>query len=293
MAIVEDAKSTKSVSRTFVLVSEEEISCVRAGVVQIHVTDTGAGMTEEQMATLGKEGIQFNVNELQAGCGSGLGMFITKGIVQQHGGELEVSSRGLGRGTTFTCALPLYSVIGAASVDTPTTGEDTAFVNTSPIDCEDKAQVLREEQQLRQEEKGQVIEKEEFRPLRILVGDDVATNRKLLSRIVKNRGHIVDDACDGRVAVNKVKELQKDNVVYDTILMDYEMPVLRGPEAAKEIREIGCGSFIVGITGNLFVEEVNYFKSCGANHVLPKPVNIGKLEDLWMEHGIVSIGEKD
>jgi CheY-like chemotaxis protein len=68
--------------------------------------------------------------------------------------------------------------------------------------------------------------------------------------------------------------------------MDYEMPVLSGPEAAKEIRELGCDSFIVGITGNLLAEDVNYYLSCGANFVLPKPVDFRKLEELWFERGV-------
>lgn len=66
------------------------------------------------------------------------------------------------------------------------------------------------------------------------------------------------------------------------------MPVLRGPEAAVKIRGLGCDSYIVGITGNVLADDVRYFVSCGANAVLPKPVDIKRLEMLWNENGLTA-----
>lgn len=48
---------------------------------------------------------------------------------------------------------------------------------------------------------------------------------------------------------------------------------------------MGCDSFIVGITGNVFQEDIAYFKYCGANCILPKPLQIGRLETVWAENG--------
>lgn len=67
-------------------------------------------MTNDQLQELFQEGVQFNVNVLQAGQGSGLGLYISKGIVKQHGESLVASSDGIGLGTTFTMRLPLYEV---------------------------------------------------------------------------------------------------------------------------------------------------------------------------------------
>jgi CheY-like chemotaxis protein len=232
--------------------------------VQIKVIDTGAGLSQEQLAALFRDGVQFNVNDLQAGQGSGLGLFISKGIVKQHGGDLEVSSEGIGRGSTFTCTLPLYHVPDAPAESI------TSIISQVPVD----------------EVVAPIVETVDSLPLRILVVDDVASNRKLLSRLATKRGHSVDQAKDGREAVDRVKIALRESNRYDTILMDYEMPVLNGPEAAKEIRELGCDSFIVGITGNLLAEDVNYYLFCGANFVLPKPVDFRKLEELWFERGV-------
>jgi CheY-like chemotaxis protein len=73
---------------------------------------------------------------------------------------------------------------------------------------------------------------------------------------------------------------------YDCILMDYEMPRMDGPTSAKHIRNMGLDVFILGITGNVLPEDVEYFKSCGANDVLAKPVKLTEIECVWMECGI-------
>ena len=124
--------------------------------------------------------------------------------------------------------------------------------------------------------------------LRILVVDDVQSNRKLVARMARNRNHRVDEAQNGREAVDKVRAARKAHTPYDTILMDYEMPVLKGPEAVQEIREMGCQSLIIGITGNVLADDVSRFVACGANAVLPKPVRFQMLEKMWIEHGVIS-----
>ena len=61
---------------------------------------------------------------------------------------------------------------------------------------------------------------------------------------------------------------------------------MNGPTATREIRALGCDSYIVGVTGNVLASDVSFFVSCGANAVLPKPVDVKKLELLWIEHGV-------
>jgi signal transduction histidine kinase/CheY-like chemotaxis protein len=265
----------KSTQTTFTLNRGDEVSFSQSGFVRIAVTDSGAGMSDDQLAKVFGEFVQFNVNELQVGQGSGLGLFISKGIAEQHGGSLSVASKGLGHGTTFTLTIPLYHTPDSALPDNLKRMQrmQRLRVDTCPLDRESENNL-------------ESFSSYSGTPLRILVVDDTTMNRKLLVRLLTNKGHICHEAPDGRVAVKKVEAALHDNDPYNSILMDYEMPVMNGPTAVKEIRALGCDSFIVGVTGNLLPEDIAYFKTCGANSVLPKPLELAGLEELWMEHGV-------
>merc|ERR1740130_1619453 len=93
---------------TFKLKSQEVITCEKTGNLSFTIKDTGAGLSKPQLKKLFGSGVQFNVNELQSGKGSGLGLYIAKGIVEQHGGSLIADSEGNGLGCTFTVRLPIY-----------------------------------------------------------------------------------------------------------------------------------------------------------------------------------------
>ncbi|KAJ1418186.1 histidine kinase-like ATPase [Ochromonadaceae sp. CCMP2298] len=105
----------------------------RAGAVRITVKDDGAGLSPAQVGDICKEGVQFNANTLQAGGGSGLGLFIGKGIAEQHGGTMRVSSEGLGKGATFVIDLPLFKVEGLEEPLTPDEAEDNETRIFTPL----------------------------------------------------------------------------------------------------------------------------------------------------------------
>ena len=69
-------------------------------------------------------------------------------------------------------------------------------------------------------------------------------------------------------------------------LFELAVPVMNGPTAAMRIRALGYTGFIVGITGNLLPEDVQLFRSRGADAVLPKPFTMANLEELWAEHEV-------
>ena len=242
----------------------------QTGWIQIEVIDTGGGMTVEQLATVFESGVQFNANKNQKGGGSGLGLFIAKGIVDQHNGALSVSSEGLGKGSTFLCKLPVYCKPKERKIEN---------VPVGPRDCSITERVssswLDDHNELDQ-------------CYRILVVDDAPMNRKLLTRLLMKRGHRVDMAEDGLEAFEKVVAEMKEGRRYDTILMDFQMPVMDGPTSTQEIRMKGCDSFIVGITGNVLPQDVEHFKACGADGVLGKPFQVEELESMWIEYGVTS-----
>jgi Histidine kinase-, DNA gyrase B-, and HSP90-like ATPase/Response regulator receiver domain len=227
----EDVALRSDQTRKFALQGGEELKVKQSGYIQVSVTDTGAGMTQDQLSKLFQEGVQFNVNELQAGQGSGLGLYITKGIVEQHSGELKATSPGIGLGTTFSMTLPLYHVPDLKAINTI---DDSS--GHEPVDHS------------RPERRSSL---DSILPMSILVVDDACMNRKLLCRLLKLHGHTCTEAQDGQEAVDVVKKAKR----YDTILMDYEMPIMNGPAATRAIRALGCDSFIIGITGNVLPEE--------------------------------------
>eukprot|EP00536_Pseudo-nitzschia_multiseries_P006328 jgi/Psemu1/255303/estExt_Genewise1Plus.C_1330004 len=242
----------------------------QTGWIQLEVTDTGPGMTEEQLATVFESGVQFNANKNQKGGGSGLGLFIAKGIVDQHNGTLTVHSDGLDKGSSFLCKLPLFCKPKERGFDNiPVAPRDetiTERVSSTWLDNQNKNDLC----------------------YRILVVDDAPMNRKLLTRLLLKRGHHVDMAEDGMQAYERVKEEMKEGRRYDTILMDFQMPVMDGPTATQQIRMEGCDSFIVGITGNVLPQDVEHFKFCGADGVLGKPFQVEELESMWVEYGVTS-----
>jgi len=242
----------------------------QTGWIQLEVTDTGPGMTGEQLATVFESGVQFNVNKNQKGGGSGLGLFIAKGIVNQLNGTLTVDSDGLGKGSSFVCKLPVYckpilQMTDQISIDSRDESI-TERVSSSWLDDHTESDQC----------------------YRILVVDDAPMNRKLLTRLLLKRGHEVGMAENGLEACNKVVAAMNEGKRYDTILMDFQMPVMDGPTATQKIRSVGCDSFIVGITGNVLPQDVEHFKVCGADGVLGKPFQIEELESLWIEYGVTS-----
>jgi CheY-like chemotaxis protein len=68
---------------------------------------------------------------------------------------------------------------------------------------------------------------------------------------------------------------------------------MNGPTMAKELRAMGCNILIVGVTGNMLAEDVTYFRSCGADAVLGKPINIASLFEIWSEYGITGQSSSD
>ena len=140
-------------------------------------------------------------------------------------------------------------------------------------------------------------------PLDILVVDDSPSNRKLLAHLLTRQGHHCTQATDCVEAVEVVRqrllsathanegslsdvEEGKQQAMFDCILLDYEMPNLNGPGAAKQMRDLGCKSLILGVTGNVLKEDIDLFIKCGANGVLAKPIKMPILKDIWQVNGI-------
>ena len=264
----------------------------RAGSIRISVTDSGVGLTVSQLAQICSEGVQFNANELQAGKGSGLGLYITKGIVEQHGGTLTVASAGLDHGTTFTVELPLYGGESSGAVRNRSRSftrnlDSKVLPVASPKRYMHQAVTV--ESQSASVTAGVVGSVSVLRSVpiiterqskRILVVDDVLSNRKMLVRVLTLKGYVCEQAEDGQQAIDVYRASLASGLSFDAITMDFEMPVMNGPTATGHLRAMGCTVPIIGVTGNMLPDDIQFFKAQGATEVMGKPLNIIRIQEL-------------
>ena len=255
------------------------------GKLVIVVKDTGSGMIEEDYSRLFKEIIQFNPEVLQAGGGSGLGLWITKGIVDLHQGQISVHSEGLGCGSSFTVQLPMTRVSLDSSPTMPPSDPD---VMSSPrslyASCPSQAEIESETVIYELDVEHTVEPVMSQSVYHLLIVDDSSLNRKMLLRIFRAAGHTCEEAEDGVIAVAKVKEMMSSSAkAYSAILMDFVMPNMDGPTATKEIRSLGYTAPIYGVTGNTLNTDIEFFMESGADKVMPKPFDKGIFDATMMK----------
>lgn len=240
-----------------------------SGSITIEVQDFGPGLSEEEQRELFQEGFPLKFNQGNAQ-GSGLGLWISKGIVDQHHGKISAFSPGLSKGSSIFIELP--TVTPKVKIEPTNAIEETAkfdfkdTLNKTPSNTETK-RVLGSESSKTKNKATLVNVK------RVLVVDDTASNRKMVCRMLKREGFECVEAEDGQQCVDLMIETAPDQR-FDIILLDFEMPRLDGPGAARKLRDLGFDVIIFGVTGNVLADDVDYFINHGANAVLHKPVNM-------------------
>ena len=125
----------------------------------------------------------------------------------------------------------------------------------------------------------------------LLVVDDSRLNRKMLCKILKNEGHTTEEAEDGVIAIQKVKERMANReanctikgTTYDAILMDFIMPNMDGPTATEAICAMGYQGPIFGVTGNALDSDMEYFIKCGAVRIFSKPLDVSEFSKYMNE----------
>ena len=218
------------------------------------VRDTGIGMTEKEAANVFNEYSRFNMAANRTKEGSGLGMSITKNLVELMGGDILVKSKP-GKGSTFTVSLPQKS-IGAKEL-----GRDTA-------------EHLRQfKASMSQIKKTEIIRKE--MPYgRVLVVDDLDTNLYVARGLLSPYKLAVDTAGSGPEAIEKIK----GGHTYDIVFMDHMMPGMDGVEAARNLRGLGYKNPIVALTANAISGQAEIFLANGFDDFISKPIDIRKLD---------------
>ena len=213
------------------------------------VQDDGIGMSKAYQKTLFDPFTREERSGTNRVQGTGLGMAITKNIVDLMGGSISVES-ATGKGTRFEVVLEF------------------------PIDTE--ADAVPEAQALPEEP-------EDVSPLcgmNFLCAEDNAINAEILELLLKSKGAHCKICPNGQEIVDAFVRVKPGE--YDMILMDVQMPVMDGLEAARRIRSsanpLGQVIPILAMTANAFLEDMQKSKEAGMDEHLSKPVDIDALE---------------
>jgi signal transduction histidine kinase/DNA-binding response OmpR family regulator len=223
-------------------------------VLVFTISDTGHGMTAGQVNKLFEEYSRFLTQAERGAVGTGLGMSITKKILDLMDGAIYVKSEP-GVGSVFTIKIPQQYVKGS------TLGSETAGK-------------LR---QFRTELKSSILNEKfirEYMPYgSVLVVDDVESNLFVAKGLLLPYGLSVDTAINGPEAIARVKS----GMVYDMILMDHMMPDMDGIETARRIRGLGYKNPIVALTANAMQGQAEMFLANGFEGFISKPIDIRQL----------------
>ena len=202
--------------------------------------DTGIGMTEEFQKHIFEPFAQENTGSRTKFAGTGLGMAISKKLVEKMGGTITFESKE-GVGTTFVIRVPFR-------IDTDKVGR---------IETEEK-------------------QKASIRGLHILLVEDNELNMEIAEFMLQNEGAYVTKAWNGQEAVEIFEKSKPDE--FDVILMDIMMPVMNGYEATKMIRSLDREDAkeipIIAMTANAFTEDRIRAKEAGMNEHVAKPVDV-------------------
>jgi PAS domain S-box-containing protein len=225
-------------------------------IIIFRVSDTGQGMTAEQVKKLGDKFSRFNLETNRRTEGTGLGMNITLNLIRIMKGSIDIESTP-GMGSVFTVRLPQgrfnYDVIGKELA------ENLMKLNIMSTTKIRNAQITKE-----------------FMPYgRVLVVDDVETNIYVARGLLAPYGISVDTALSGFEAVDKIR----DGASYDIIFMDHMMPRMDGIEAAKIIRSLGYANPIVALTANALAGQAEVFLNNGFDDFISKPIDIRQLNN--------------
>jgi len=238
---------------------EDEIGDI--AMIVFKITDTGQGMTDDQIALLFNEYTRFNVEANRETVGTGLGMNITKLLIDLMNGSISVQSE-LGKGSVFTVRLP------QKRTDKIACGSELAAKL-----CNFKFQSMAIGK------KTQFIR--EYMPYgSVLVVDDVVSNIYVAKGMLSPYGLKIDTVTSGFDAVKKIEE----GNVYDIIFMDHMMPKMDGIETVKIIRRMGYKHTIVALTANALIGQDKIFLANGFDNFISKPIDSREMNHVLNEY---------
>jgi signal transduction histidine kinase/HPt (histidine-containing phosphotransfer) domain-containing protein len=202
-------------------------------LVRFAVQDTGIGIGADALERIFESFTQAYADTTRRYGGTGLGLTISRALVTQLGGELSVTST-VGKGSTFSFTLPLRKTIAPAPI---------------VVDAFDTGRL---------------------RGVRVLLAEDNPINRTVARLHLLQWGVVVDEAEDGLIALQKLR----DNF-YDVVLMDIQMPGMSGIEVTQHLRQFANAAQaslpVLALTANVFRSDNEKYLAAGMDDYLAKP----------------------
>ncbi|MCL1996338.1 MAG: ATP-binding protein [Defluviitaleaceae bacterium] len=238
-------------------VGAEETGSPDEVILVIVVSDTGQGMSKDQIDVLFETYSRFNPKANRYIEGTGLGMSITKNMVELMGGTISVESE-LGKGSTFTIRLP------QKKVDSEQVGKE-AIENLNKLHLGKRMQTK--------------LSRITYEPMpygKVLIVDDVDMNIYVAKGLMMPYELQIDSADSGMAAIDKIKKGNQ----YDVVFMDHMMPQMDGIETVKHLRDMGYTAPIVALTANALTGQVELFLKNGFDDFISKPIDTRQLNSI-------------
>ena len=231
------------------------ISKVHQNRFQFKIKDTGKGLTKEEQKNIFQAFVQADATSSRQYEGTGLGLTISKQLVSMMNGKIWVESSH-NKGSSFIFEIELKELVDKYSSQTK--------ASTPPL-----PNSLSKDMDL-------------LTGKRILVAEDNLINQEIILGLLENSKIIIDMAQDGKEAVH----LHKKNS-YSLILMDIQMPVLDGYEAAKIIRKNDQKIPIIAVTASAMKEDIEKTIESGMNDHLNKPIDVNQLYQILLKYALL------
>jgi len=219
-------------------------------MLKFAVSDTGIGMTPEQMARLFQPFSQADASTTRRFGGTGLGLTICKRLAKMLGGDVAVVSQP-DVGSTFTFTIAVGDLTHARMIEPDELHQSLKRPAPATIDFKIHG--------------------------RILLADDGIDNRRLITHILAKAGATVECVENGREAFDAAMTAWREGQPYQAILMDIQMPVLDGYSATRLLREAGYPFPIIALTANAMSGDREKCLAAGCTDYASKPIDRVKL----------------